>query len=63
MDKPSQLSQALKGKPETGIYATVIYPKLTIRFPYAAPFEFCLALSNWPTDQRVNFTSTSSLLA
>ncbi len=55
MDKPSQLSQALKGKPETGIYATVIYPKLTIRFPYAAPFEICLALTNWPTDQRVNF--------
>jgi hypothetical protein len=55
MDRTNPLSQALKGKPETGIYATLIYPKLTIRFPYAAPFEFCLALANLPTDQRVNF--------
>jgi len=36
--------QHLKGKPETGINASVICPQLTIRSPYAAPFEFCLSL-------------------
>ena len=26
--------------------ASGIYPQLIIRFPYAAPFEFCIALVN-----------------
>jgi hypothetical protein len=38
--------QHLKGKPETGINASVICPQLIIRSPYAAPFEFCLSLVN-----------------
>jgi hypothetical protein len=29
----------IKGKPETGIYAAVICPPPTIRFPSAASFE------------------------
>jgi hypothetical protein len=37
-------ANSLRGKPETGINASVIYPQLIIRFPYAAPFEFCLCL-------------------
>ena len=35
--------QPIKGKPETGIYAAVICPPPTIRFPHAAPFESCLS--------------------
>ena len=38
---PPETNQALKGKPETGINASVICPQLIIRFPHAAPFEFC----------------------
>ena len=41
---PPEAMHSLKGKPETGMDATNIYPKLTIRFPYGAPFEFCLSL-------------------
>ena len=43
-----QTIDPLKGKPETGIDAADIYPKLTIRFPYAAPFECCLSGSRPP---------------
>jgi hypothetical protein len=64
-----QTFDPLKGKPETRMDAAGIYPKLTIRFPNAAPFEFCIpcplvnmptgqlvciALANWPTGQRIN---------
>jgi hypothetical protein len=35
----------LKGKPETGINASVTYPHPIIRFPSAAPFEFRLSAS------------------
>ena len=42
---PPETIQHLKGKPETGINASVIYPQQTIRSPYAAPFEFCLSAS------------------
>ena len=37
---PPETIQPLKGKPETGINTAVIHPQLTIRSPYAAPFEF-----------------------
>ena len=37
-----------EGKPETGINASDIYPQPIIRFPYAAPFEFCLSASELP---------------
>ena len=36
-------NDSLKGKPETGINASVICLQLIIRFPYGAPFEFCLS--------------------
>ena len=39
---PPETNQALKGKPETGINASVICPQPIIRLPYGAPFEFCL---------------------
>jgi hypothetical protein len=34
-----RFATALKGKPETGLYAAVIGPQLIIRSPSAAPFE------------------------
>ena len=34
-----QTFDPLKEKPETGMDAADIYPKLTIRFPNAAPFD------------------------
>jgi hypothetical protein len=34
----------LKGKPETGIYASVICPSQSSGLPFAAPFELALAL-------------------
>jgi len=36
---PPETTRPLNGKPETGMNASVICPQLTIRFPYAAPFE------------------------
>ena len=36
---PPETVPPLKGKPETGMNAADIYPKLTIRFPNSAPFE------------------------
>jgi hypothetical protein len=42
---------ALKGKPETGINASVICSHHTIRSPYGAPFEFylfCLEVGTRP---------------
>ena len=41
---PPEAMHSLKGKPETGMDAAGIYPKLTIRFPYAAPFERWISL-------------------
>jgi hypothetical protein len=38
--------QELKGRPETGMYASVLCPEQIIRFPYAAPFECCIILVN-----------------
>ena len=62
-----RFATALKGKPETGLYAAVIGPQLIIRSPSAAPFEFrqlhplptCQlvnlpAIGVWPTGQLVN---------
>jgi len=39
---PPETIQPLKGRPETGINASVICPQPIIRFPYAAPFEFLI---------------------
>jgi hypothetical protein len=62
-----RFATALKGKPETGLYAAVIGPQLIIRSPSAAPFEFrqlhpmptCQlanlpAIGVWPTGQLIN---------
>ena len=44
--RPPEAMHSLKGKPETGIKDSVIYPQPTIRSPHGAPFEFCLSLFN-----------------
>ena len=41
---PPEAMHSLKGKPETGMDAAGIYPKLTIRFPYGAPFDCWISL-------------------
>ena len=41
---PPEAMHPLKGKPETGMDAADIYPKLTIRFPNAAPFDCWISL-------------------
>ena len=41
---PPETVPPLKGKPETGMDAADIYPKLTIRFPNAAPFDCWISL-------------------
>ena len=45
----------LKGKPETGLCAAVIYLQLTIRSPYAAPIECCLSLLHLCTGASLRF--------
>ena len=41
---PPEAMHSLKGKPETGMDAADIYPKLTILFPNAAPFDCWISL-------------------
>ena len=47
---PPEAMHSLKGKPETGINAAGIYPKLTIRFPNAAPFDCWISLFHRATE-------------
>ena len=55
-------SVALKGKPETGINASVMYPQPIIRSPYAAPFEIRLFCSTEPLSLRAPLAALPRLL-